>query len=126
MVLLGLDFLPVSTGRNSNELICALIMANGPWAAYYAGGRHLYLPAESYATVVSYARRKGVDYIVVAARCDTSPDSDSPPELCVQNTPLAFLLDETQAPPDLQLLYEETEKPEYKLLVYGLRSRDEP
>jgi 4-amino-4-deoxy-L-arabinose transferase-like glycosyltransferase len=103
-----------------------VILANGPWAAYYAGGRHLYLPAEPYATVLSYAKRKGVDYLVVGARCETAENPNSPPELCIRNTPLAFLMDETQAPPELQLLYKEADRPEFKLLVYGFKNPDEP
>jgi len=91
-----------------------LIMAQGPWAAYYSGGRHIYLPRESYATVLNYARRKRVDYIIVGARCLMHTG-------CLQDTPLGFLLDEKRVPADLQLVYVHADRPEYKILVYRLR-----
>lgn len=91
-----------------------LIMAEGPWAAYYSGGTHIYLPSESYATVLNYARRKRVDYIIVGARCGVHRG-------CPQDTPLGFLLDEKQVPPDLQLVYVHADRPEHKILVYRLR-----
>jgi 4-amino-4-deoxy-L-arabinose transferase-like glycosyltransferase len=102
-----------------------LILASGPWAAFYAGGRHLYLPSESYSTVLSYARRKGVDYLVVGTRCLASGDSinNMAPGDCFRNSPLAFLLDKQQTPPGLQLLYFDEERPEDKILVFGLRTR---
>jgi 4-amino-4-deoxy-L-arabinose transferase-like glycosyltransferase len=42
-----------------------IIMAAGPWAAFYAGGRHLFLPLDPYLTVIEYAQRKHVDYLVI-------------------------------------------------------------
>jgi 4-amino-4-deoxy-L-arabinose transferase-like glycosyltransferase len=94
-----------------------LIMAEGPWDAFYAGGRHIYLPDESYSRVLDYARRKRVDYIVVGARCLMNSG-------CLQNTQLGFLLSEEQAPPDLQLLYIDAQRPQYKILVYRPTGRD--
>jgi 4-amino-4-deoxy-L-arabinose transferase-like glycosyltransferase len=91
-----------------------LIMAEGPWAAYYSGGRHIYLPNESYATVLDYARRKRVDYLIVGARCGQGSE-------CIEKTPLGFLLDEKRVPPDLQVVYVNAERPEYKILVYRLK-----
>src|SRR5262249_102650 len=96
-----------------------LIMAGGPWAAYYAGGSHIYLPNAPYQTVLNYARRMGVDYVILGARCLENTG-------CLQNTPLGFLLDERHAPPDLELLYLDAQRSEYKVLVYRIHCPDNP
>ena len=91
-----------------------LIMAQGPWAAYYADARHIYLPNESYATVLDYARQKRVDYLIIGARCLMHTE-------CIEDTPIGCLLDEKRVPPDLQVVYVHAERPDYKILVYRLK-----
>jgi 4-amino-4-deoxy-L-arabinose transferase-like glycosyltransferase len=85
-----------------------LIMANGPWAAFWAGGQHLYLPDEEYAKVLDYARRKKVDYLVFEERH-------------VGKTPqLRFLLDETIEHPGLKLVHQYEEPRSPRVLVFQL------
>jgi hypothetical protein len=96
---------------------CPLVMASGPWAAYYAHGRHIYLPDEDYATVLGYARARRVDYVIVAARCL----SNIP---CTKDTPLAFLLEDAKpVPNDLVLVHRIAERPEFELRIFRLRDR---
>ena len=46
----------------------ALIMAHSPIVAYYARTRHVYVPDEDFATLIEYARRQGVGYLVFSRR----------------------------------------------------------
>jgi 4-amino-4-deoxy-L-arabinose transferase-like glycosyltransferase len=72
-----------------------LIMATGPWPAFYAGGRHLYIPNEELTVVLDYAKRKKVDFMVLEARwLETTPS-------------LAPLLDGANIPSELNLVYEQ-------------------
>lgn len=86
-----------------------LIMSTGPWAAFYSGGRHIYLPDNEYPVILEYARRKKVDYIVIDERLtpETRPR-------------LRFLLDEEGRPGDLELVYKYDEIPDCKILVFKL------
>jgi 4-amino-4-deoxy-L-arabinose transferase-like glycosyltransferase len=78
----------------SQGLQSPLIMATGPWPAYYAGGRHLYIPSEELPVVLAYAKRKKVDFIVLEDRwLETTPS-------------LAPLLTAKTIPPELTLVYE--------------------
>ena len=86
-----------------------LIMSTGPWAAFYAGGKHLYLPDDKYSVVIEYARRKKVNYIVI--------DERWVPEL---SPGLKFLLDEESQYPELKLVYRYDEIPDNKILVFEL------
>jgi 4-amino-4-deoxy-L-arabinose transferase-like glycosyltransferase len=77
----------------SQGLESPLIMATGPWPAFYTGGRHLYIPNEELPVVLEYARRKKVDFIVLEERwLDSTPS-------------LAPLLDSENIPPELTLVY---------------------
>jgi hypothetical protein len=83
-------------------------MSNSPETAFYAQGKHLYLPAEEYGTVINYAKRKKVDYIVIYERN------------IWKNQRLKFLLDEQGDTPELQLVYEH-DIPEHKALVFKIK-----
>lgn len=88
-----------------------LIMSTSPVTAFYAGGRHIYLPDEEYPKVLEYARRKKVDYIVIDERGVT------------RLTPLLkFLLDDQTMVDhqELALLYNYDKEPGYKVLVFKL------
>jgi 4-amino-4-deoxy-L-arabinose transferase-like glycosyltransferase len=85
-----------------------VIMASGPWIAFVAGGKHLYLPDEEYPVVIDYARRKNVKYIVV------EEDQIS------KTSRLRFLLDEQRTPPELALVYKYSQEREPKALVYQI------
>lgn len=85
-----------------------VIMASGPWAAFWSGGKHFYLPDEEYPVVIDYARRKKVKYIVIE-------------EAQIWRTSrLKFLLDEQSRPPDLRLVYKYEKAPSSKVLVFEL------
>jgi hypothetical protein len=85
-----------------------LIMAAGPWAAYYARGRHLYLPQEARPTVLDYARKKRIDYLIVDERSNSRYPS------------LMALLDGRETPPGLRLAYENRDEPGYALRIFEL------
>jgi 4-amino-4-deoxy-L-arabinose transferase-like glycosyltransferase len=85
-----------------------LIMAAGPWAAYYAGGRHLYLPQEARPTVLDYARRERIDYLIIDERFRSKYSS------------LMSLLEARETPPGLRLAYENRDVPGYALRVFEL------
>ena len=92
-----------------------LIMSTEPWAAFYSGGKHLYLPDEEYSVVIEYARHKKVDYIVV--------DDRWVPRLTPR---LNLLLDEQGQHSELNLVYKYyDEVPHYKVLVYELADPSE-
>ena len=84
------------------------IMSSSPETAFYAQGKHLYLPAEEYKTVINYAKQKKVDYIVIYERN------------IQKNSSLKFLLDEQNQNPELQVVYKYDEIPEHKALVFKL------
>jgi len=75
--------------------------------AFYARGTHLFLPNEDFSTVVEYAKRKQVDYLVFGARRTKSVSRAFPP-------------DEQNVPPELRLTFRSEENPEYKILVYQI------
>lgn len=83
-----------------------VIMAQGPWAAFYAEGKPVYLPTEEYAVVVEYARRNRVDFIVV-------DQSHRYPHL-------QFLFDEESQHPELKLVHRYNEVPHRQALVFVL------
>jgi hypothetical protein len=90
-----------------------LIMAAGPWAAYYAGGRHLYLPQEELPTVLDYARSRRIDYLIVDRRSRSRYPS------------LMSLLDDRETPSGLRLAYEGRDGPDYALRVFELSRASE-
>ncbi|MBW1678595.1 MAG: glycosyltransferase family 39 protein [Deltaproteobacteria bacterium] len=45
-----------------------VIMSNEPLVAYYAGGKHLYIPGITYKKFIPFLRRKKVDYVVFGER----------------------------------------------------------
>ena len=77
----------------SQGLQSPLIMATGPWPAFYANGRHLYIPNEELSVVLEYAKRKKVDFIVLEERWVGSTPS------------LAPLLGGENIPAELTLVY---------------------
>ncbi|MCM3874562.1 MAG: glycosyltransferase family 39 protein [Pyrinomonadaceae bacterium] len=82
----------------SQGLKSPLIMATGPWPAFYTAGRHLYIPNEDLTVVLAYAKRKNVDFMVLEERwLDSTP--------C-----LAPLLAE-KIPQELTLVYEHVGDP---------------
>jgi 4-amino-4-deoxy-L-arabinose transferase-like glycosyltransferase len=93
----------------------ALVMATNPYAAFYAGRKSLYLPAEEYLTVVEHAKRQQVDYLVidegVVSRGHWGNNEFSH---------LRFLLDEQSRHPELKLVYKFDRLPNRKILIFTL------
>jgi len=85
-----------------------LIIASGPWAAFYAEGRHLFIPTAGRAESLEHAERSGADYLIVDERFQ-------------RDAPLGSLLDPTQAPQNLSPVYENHDAPGYRVVVYELR-----
>ena len=94
-----------------------LIMATAPFIAFYAGGRHAYLPAEKYQTVVEHARRLNVDYVAIdEAHISNGVFGNN------EYSDLRLLLDEGSHHPGLRLVYNFDRMPGRKLLLYTLTS----
>lgn len=84
-----------------------VIMSTVPVAAFYAGGRHVPLIDEAYATLIERARRERVDYIIVNERN-------------VKNMSLRTLLDEQTRHTELRRAHSLAEAPGHKIVVYAL------
>ena len=93
--------------KNNADTPAPLIMAQGPIVAYYARGNHIYLPNESLSTVIDYAKRKNVNYLVFSERR-------------VKDTPRVFSGGEENLPENLQLVYKDEQNPNYKINIYRL------
>lgn len=93
----------------------ALVMATDPFTAFYAGRRHLYLPAEEYATVIEHARRQKVTYLVIDEAVLSRGRWGYN-----EYAGLQFLLDEQSQHPELELVYKFDDLPDRKLLIFTL------
>lgn len=84
-----------------------LVMSSNATPAYYAGAKHLYLPAEEFLTVLEYAKRKKVNYLVYSLRR-------------IKTTSKSFPPDEKNVPPELRLVYQDEPSPNYRIIVYQI------
>lgn len=82
-----------------------VVMSVSATPAFYAGGRHLFLPNEDLQTVLDYAKRKKVDYLIFSQRR-------------LKLTPNAFPPDESGLPPEFRLVYRDEPVSGFKILVY--------
>jgi hypothetical protein len=82
------------------------VMSSGPTVAFYGGANHIYVPDEDFATVLEYAKRKNVDYLVFGQRR-------------LRNTPRAFPVD-GNGTPGLSLVYEDEQNPDFRVLIWKL------
>lgn len=89
------------------------VMAAGPWPTFYAGGQYLALPDEEYATVVDYARRKKVDYILI------EQDLSYMHPIFVPSI-RKELAQNSQA--ELELVYTHDQVPRHNIFVFKLRA----
>ena len=83
-------------------------MSRKPYVAFYAEGRHLYLPEGDLSRILEYASQQGADLLVV--------DKEWIPS---HNPQLKFLLDERDAPKSLVLVYKTAVK-NREILLYQL------
>jgi len=90
-----------------------VIMSRKPWIAFYADGIYVALPYANYTDTMIYAKHKNVDYVVI--------DERFIPERRPQ---LAYLLNESNAPKNLKLVYKNEEKPNRKILIYKILNYD--
>jgi 4-amino-4-deoxy-L-arabinose transferase-like glycosyltransferase len=93
----------------------ALVMATNPYAAFYAGRKPLYLPAEEYLTVIEHAKRQKVDYLVIDEGVISRGHWGNN-----EFSHLRFLLDEQSGHPELKLVYKFDGLPNRKILVFTL------
>jgi 4-amino-4-deoxy-L-arabinose transferase-like glycosyltransferase len=93
----------------------ALVMATNPYAAFYAGRKPLYLPAEEYSTVIAHATRQRVDYLVIDEGVISRGHWGNN-----EFSHLRFLLDEQSRHPELKLVYKFDGLPNRKILVFTL------
>jgi hypothetical protein len=67
----GLEDVPMRSMRRAGQWLAAyappgsLVMDRKPYVPFFAGMRHTHMPNDDYDTIVEYARRIGVDFIVV-------------------------------------------------------------
>lgn len=92
-------------GGTSNPVV----MSANILPAFYAGAKHLYLPDEDFSTVLEYARRRRVDYIVFSKRRS--------------KTIRDFPTDDKARLLDLKLLYRQAIDEKREVLVYELDKR---
>jgi 4-amino-4-deoxy-L-arabinose transferase-like glycosyltransferase len=93
----------------------ALVMATNPYAAFYAGRKSLYLPAEEYLTVIEHAKRLKVDYLVIDEGVISKGHWGNN-----EFSHLRFLLDEQSLHPELKLVYKFDNLPNRKILIFTL------
>jgi hypothetical protein len=84
------------------------IMSRKPYVAFYAEGRHLYIPEGDLSRIIEYASQQGVDLLVV--------DKEWIPS---QKPQLKFLLDEREAPKSLVFVYKTAVK-NREIILYRL------
>ena len=84
-----------------------LIMSTAPISAFYADGGQIEIEDEDYAAFIARARQQRVDYILINERD-------------IRQTQLWPLLYEDSAHPGLRLVYQQTNVPEHKILIYVL------
>ena len=93
----------------------ALVMATNPYAAFYAGRKSLYLPAEEYSTVIAHATQLRVDYLVIDEGTISRGHWGNN-----EFSHLRFLLDEQSPHSELKLVYKFDGLPNRKILVFTL------
>jgi len=86
-----------------------VIMARYPAIAFYADARWEPTPNATWPEVLRYARHVGADYFVLDSR-----------EVEKLRPQLAFLMDKTQVPPELELVHVDTSEGE-TLMVYRIK-----
>jgi 4-amino-4-deoxy-L-arabinose transferase-like glycosyltransferase len=95
--------------KNNAGLSPLVVMSSHGTAAFYAGAKHLFVPDEDFPTVLEYARRQKVNYLIFSQRR-------------AENTPNAFPPDTQNLPQDLRIVYQDEKSPDYKIIVYQLSS----
>jgi hypothetical protein len=86
-----------------------LIMTRWPELAFYAEKSFVMISNNKYTDLIQYAQDRYVDYIVIDRRSATKlyPEFN-------------FLLNETDIPSELELVYIWDKRPEYKVIIYKL------
>lgn len=84
----------------------SLVMAPNATVAFYAGARHTFLPDEEFSTILEYARRKKVDYVVLNERR-------------LRNRQDAFRLAEEHSN-ELKLVFQDSQIQNYEVRIYRM------
>lgn len=74
-----------------------LVMADNATVAFYAGGAHVFIPDEPFATVLDYARRRQVDYWVLSKRRMPRTSYARPSAATMSGAGLQLVYDEAPA-----------------------------
>ncbi|MEP6704345.1 MAG: glycosyltransferase family 39 protein, partial [Acidobacteriota bacterium] len=82
------------------------VMSSSPIVAFYAGANHIHVPDEEFPTVLEYAKRKNVEYLVFG-------------QGLLRDTPNAFPKDENGTP-GLSLVYKDEHDPDLRVLIWEL------
>jgi 4-amino-4-deoxy-L-arabinose transferase-like glycosyltransferase len=95
--------------KNNSGSSPLVVMSSHGTAAFYAGAKHLFVPDEDFPTILEYARRQKVNYLIFSQRR-------------AENTPNAFPPDTQNLPQGLRIVYQDEQSPDYKIIVYQLSS----
>lgn len=93
--------------KNNSDSSPLVVLSSHATVAFYAGAKHLFIPDEDFSTVLEYARNRKVNYLIFSRRR-------------IKNTPNAFPSDNQNLPQDLQIVYQDEQSPDYKIIVYRL------
>jgi 4-amino-4-deoxy-L-arabinose transferase-like glycosyltransferase len=91
----------------SHKTTESLVMAASPKIAYYAEEKHIYLPNEDFLSVLEYAKRKRVAYLII--------DWGN-----LRKTPEFLVPEEPFLPPEFKLVFTDKNGPENEISVYQL------
>lgn len=92
--------------RDQSDGTTPLVMSSHVLVAFYAGAKHIYLPDEKISTVLEYANRRKVNYLIFNTRRTNF-------------TPTLFA-DKDAIPQELEVVYRNMKDPENEITVYRL------
>lgn len=108
----GFDFIPFEEKQaglwlKQYSALDPLVMASNATVPFYAGGRQIFVPDEEFPTVLEYARRKKVNYIVLSERR-------------LKNNSDAFRIADKYWSEELKLVYQDEQVPSYNIKIYQI------
>lgn len=107
----GIDSVPLEEERagewiqKDKRINDPIVMSTHAAPAYFAGAEHLFLPSEDLDTIINYAHRRQVDYLVFSERR-------------VSEELIHSVLASPNSIPGFTLAYKEDQSPQYKIYVF--------
>jgi len=95
--------------KNNSKYDNPLIMSRRAQISYYARGDYIMIPYENYSRIINYAYYHDIDYIII----DEKVVSRLRPNLL-------FLLNESNVPKELKLIYKIDNRKGHKIMIYEL------